>query len=491
MAAMGQITEARTIFDNHKAIAYGGVLLAIPALIQQGLYTAKKIYNPLANGYYGIIHTLTFLAYMALLRIKNPEQLKNHSPGELGKILGLDRCPEAKCLRSKIGEFTTQSKALEWQSYLSKEWIGAENCVYFYIDGHVRVYSGYEAVLQKKFVSRQKLCLEGTVEYWVNNQEGAPFMVFMGDLNSKLKDAILLQIVPALLEATKEIVSEEALEKDPDLPRFTLIFDREAYEPLFFKMLWDEYRIAIISYRKNVKDVWDGKLFVEKEIEVINNKLMANIAEMGVELKGCWFREVRKLNNAHHQTSIITTNKKITAEVIAGKMFSRWSQENFFEFMIRHYDFDKMIEYGTENYDTQKLVVNQVYSALSYVIKKSRDRKKTLESKLYKMIEMHLENDKDVKELIEKQVKITKKIEDLKLEIDEKMELRKNTPNKIKISELPKEKQYNKLKTEGKYFMNIIKMIVFRSESALLNIIKPYYKNWQKDGRQLIATKSD
>jgi hypothetical protein len=133
--------------------------------------------------------------------------------------------------------------------------------VYFYIDGHVRVYSGYEAVLQKKFDSRQKLCLEGTTEYWVNNQVGEPFMVFMGELNSKLKDAILQQIVPALLDATKDIVSEDALEKDKDLPRFTLIFDREAYEPTFFKFLWDTYRIAIIYYRKNVKDLWPEELF--------------------------------------------------------------------------------------------------------------------------------------------------------------------------------------------------------------------------------------
>jgi hypothetical protein len=59
---------------------------------------------------------LTFLAYMALLRIKNPEQLKNHSPGELCKTLGLDRCQEVKCIRNKIGEFVDKSKAMEWQS---------------------------------------------------------------------------------------------------------------------------------------------------------------------------------------------------------------------------------------------------------------------------------------------------------------------------------------------------------------------------------------
>ena len=39
------------------------------------------------------------LAFMYLCRIKNPEQLKHISPGEFGRLLGLDRVPEAKNLR--------------------------------------------------------------------------------------------------------------------------------------------------------------------------------------------------------------------------------------------------------------------------------------------------------------------------------------------------------------------------------------------------------
>jgi hypothetical protein len=51
------------------------------------------------------------LALMYLCRIKNPEQLKHTSPGEFGKLLGLDRIPEAKNLRKKISQIVTQQKA--------------------------------------------------------------------------------------------------------------------------------------------------------------------------------------------------------------------------------------------------------------------------------------------------------------------------------------------------------------------------------------------
>ena len=62
--------------------------------------------------------------------------------------------------------------------------------LFFYVDGHVRVYHGDLANLPKRFVSREKLCLSGTTEFWVNDQQGLPLMVVTGELNEKLKTAI-------------------------------------------------------------------------------------------------------------------------------------------------------------------------------------------------------------------------------------------------------------------------------------------------------------
>ncbi len=40
---------------------------------------------------------------MALCRIKTVEQLRKHSPGELGKLMGLDGIPEVRCLKKQDG----------------------------------------------------------------------------------------------------------------------------------------------------------------------------------------------------------------------------------------------------------------------------------------------------------------------------------------------------------------------------------------------------
>jgi hypothetical protein len=111
---------------------------------------------------------------------------------------------------------------------------------FFYIDGHVRVYHGEKANLPKRFVSREKLCLSGTTEFWVNDEKGLPLMVLTGELNEKLKISIE--------RAIPKILNEIPIPPKPGIPAFTLVFDREAYEPKWFIKLWEQYQV--ISHKK-------------------------------------------------------------------------------------------------------------------------------------------------------------------------------------------------------------------------------------------------
>jgi hypothetical protein len=61
-----------------------------------------------------------------------------------------------------------------------------------------------------------------------------------------------------------------------------------------------------------------------------------------------WVREVRKLSKDGHQTSLISTAYSQFALQDAALIFSRWAQENFFGYMMKHYAIDLICEYGTE-----------------------------------------------------------------------------------------------------------------------------------------------
>src|SRR5260370_25829510 len=81
---------------------------------------------------------------MALLRIRTPEQLQGHPPGELGVLLGLDRAPEVKTLRRKLWELASRRQATQFSQRLAERWIQEhpDAVRLLYVDGHVRQYHG-------------------------------------------------------------------------------------------------------------------------------------------------------------------------------------------------------------------------------------------------------------------------------------------------------------------------------------------------------------
>ena len=433
---------------------------------------------------------------MYLCRIKNPEQLKHHSPGELGKLLGLDRIPEAKTLRLKLSQIYEQKQAKPWSQKLAQVWVESDENYFFYIDGHVKVYSGKKANLGRKHISRLKLCLPGMTEFWINNSEGLPYFVVTGEVNEKMQQMILEKILPELLKNIALKVSDAELEADPDLPRFTLVFDREAYSPVFFEKLWIDHRVAVLTYRKNVKDKWDEKVFKEHKMTINENKVKMQLAEKKTKLNKIEFREVRKKNSDSHQTSIITTNKKLSLIYVAIKMFARWTQENFFKYLIHEYDLDKMAYYITNEINKEILVVNPEYSKLDSKLKKVREKIARRKAKLYDLVHENIRDDADKTEKnLAKQIKV--KIEKEEFETEEKklIELRSQHAYRIKIKDMKEAVRYNKLDIESKLFQNIIKMICYRAETSFSVLLATDYKKKINEMRaltkSLIKTKAN
>ena len=78
-------------FNSCLDVPNGGVLLGLPGLMSTGVLRHTKKYFHLPNGYYGVESIFLLLGFMALARLKTIESLRYCSPGEWGKLLGLDR----------------------------------------------------------------------------------------------------------------------------------------------------------------------------------------------------------------------------------------------------------------------------------------------------------------------------------------------------------------------------------------------------------------
>jgi predicted transcriptional regulator len=74
-----------------------------------------------------------------------------------------------------------------------------------------------------------------------------------------------------------------------------------------------------------------------------------------------------------------------------------------------------------------------------------------------------------------KQQKVQAELEGLQKQEADLLKQRKAIPYKTTIKEMGDNK-YNKLNTESKLFLNVIKMICYRAETSLANILAPDYK---------------
>lgn len=484
-AALGLMKSAVTRFERCRDVAMGGLLAGLPALCGNGLLSGLGRHLSLPNGFYSALHILILLGFMALARIRRPEGLRHVPPGELGKVVGLDRAPEVRTLREKIAVMADNGTPEQWMRELSRTWMEADpqEAGYLYVDGHVRVYHGSGTLLPRRYVSRERLCLRGTTDYWINDALGRPFFVVSQTLNDGFASALLNEIVPELLASVPGQPSEADLATDPLLHRFVVIFDREGSHHSLVSDLW-ERRIGAVTYRKAVDDRWGESEFIETDVPVPGGgstrmKLAVRETVLSAGKNSIPVREVRRLTRTGHQTAIITTARRLSDPVVAGRMFSRWCQENYFAYMMEHYDIDGLVQYGDKELPGTGEIVNPAWRALDKAVRDNRTRLRRLHAELGMAT---LQNDGgDIHARAER----LQDIQRLETDTADLRIQRRNTPKKVSLASLPENERPRQLAPLGKMQTDTIKMIAYRAETALVGLLRPHLAK-EEEARALV-----
>jgi hypothetical protein len=474
-ASLGQMDEAAPRFARALDIPNGGVLLALPALLLSGLLRHSAKYFRLPPGFYGLTTIFLLLAFMALARLRSPEALRYHAPGEWGKLLGLDRAPEVRTLRTKLKHLANQEQAFSWSSTLCKEWMqeAPEEAATLYVDGHVRVYHGTTKTLPKHYVARERLCLSATADYWVNAMDGKPFFVVSQAVDPGLLQVLELDIVPRLEQDVPNQPSADALAADPLLHRFTMVFDREGYSPEFFAKM-KKRRIACLTYHKYPGADWPKDEFIATEVRMASGQTTTiELAERGTKLSnGLWVREFRKLSESGHQTAFLSTDYRSPGAVLAPAMFGRWSQENFFRYMRQSFNLDGLVDYRTDNVPDTIMVVNPAYRALDGEVRKKVG---LLNRRIAEFGAINLDGEIEpakVEAYAQKKSDLQEIIMRLRKEVDELKAQRKATQRHIPYKDLPENARFDRLSTQSKHLADTIKMIAYRAETAMAQVVR-------------------
>jgi transposase len=477
LARLGQLTEAAPQFVAAEAVRSGGVLLALPAVLALGLLDAgQQAYGALKNGFYGLQATLLCLVFMALLRIRTPEQLQGQPPGELGILLGLDRVPEVKTLRRKLAELAARRQATPFSQRLAERWVRdqADAVGLLYVDGHVRPYHGTTHTLPEAYVTRRRLCMPATTDIWVQQQDAQPLFVVTAPANDDLLAMLRTHILPEI----RRLVGER---------RVTLCFDREGWSPKFFREC-HALGFDILTYRRGPYPAWRRGAFRPITAAVEEREIRYMLAERAVDvLPGFGMREVRRLCDGGHQTAILTTRQDLSMAVVAYRMFERWTQENFFRYMRQHFALDALVTYAVEPADPDRTVPNPARKALRKQLAEARAILKALEQEYGHAAQQNPEGRRRTM----RGFKIAHGALGQQIRAQEHACRQLSArivalPERVPVKAIVEEGEIVKLAPEAKHLTDTIKMVAYRAETALARCLAPHYAKTEDEGRALV-----
>jgi transposase len=477
MACLGLLDDAAPLFGSRAAVPRAGVLLAMPPLVESGVFAcAQKIYGSLGPAFYGLRTILLTLILMALWRIKRPEGLKEHSPQDLGRVLGLDRAPEVKTLRRKLARLAAAGRAAQFGQALAEERVALRGAAlgFLYMDGHVRVYHGQHR-LPKAHVARMRLSMPATSDYWVNDTTGDPLLVVTAQAN-----AGLVKVLPRLLDQVRALVGKR---------RLTVVFDRGGFSPKLFRKIL-EAGFDLLTYRKGRFPPVPRSRFQRHRTCQEGRTMTYLLADQEVRLlKGqLRLRQVTRLAEDGHQTPILTSRRDLPPAQVAYHMFGRWRQENFFKYLREEYALDALVEYAVVPDDPAREVPNPAWAAVDAQLRQAQASLDRLQAEYGFEALTSLETQRpSMRGFKIAQGKLGQKIWQVMQQVLRLEERRATIPRRVPVQAVSEEPVI-KLAPERKHLTNLIKMVAYQTESALVRAVAPHYRRVEDEGRTLIQS---
>jgi hypothetical protein len=477
-ARLGLLDDAAPLFRDGGHVPRAGVLLAIPALVRSGvLEVARRVYGSIGPAFYGLRTTIVALLLLALLRIKRPEGLKENSPIDLGRLLGLDRAPEVKTLRRKLTRFARLARrggATLMGRLLAERRVAELGTAlgFLYVDGHVRVYHGQHDI-PKTHVARMRIALPATSDYWANDARGDPLFVVTAEAN-----AGMVTMLPKILQEARALVGKR---------RITVVFDRGGWSPkLFAKIV--AARFDILTYRKGSFRRPPRRCFRKYTAVFRGRRVAYDLADQEIRLlKGkLRLRQVTRLSENGHQTPIVTSRTDLRPVEVAYRMFERWRQENFFKYLRDEFAIDALIDYETEPDDATREVPNPRWAKVDAKLRATRDRIAAITRRIgadATIKELGLPRkrrallDRSTRRELGAAVANAMKLEGRRAAIPRRIPVGKRTEGEV-----------IKLSTERKHLSNVLKMIAYQAESDLVRMIAPHYRRADHEGRTLVQS---
>ena len=361
LARWGLLGEgAAPVFTPGARYPLAGLLLALPPLEATGLLSsAREVYGRLKDGFYGLTATLLTLVFLALAGEPRAEGATRVPPAALGRVLGLDRAPEVKTIRRKLGELAAAGKAADLIMALARHHAAArpDTLGFLHVDGHARVYYGTRTV-QKTHVARLKFPAPATMETWVTDQGGDPVFMVIAEPSDSLAGE-LRRLLPQL----RGIVGQGR--------RVTVCFDRGGWSPALFADI-AAAGFDVLTWRKGPAPDLPAEEFTtitctDDRGRAHDYELADSTAELGISEgprrgETVTLRQVTRRvpakAGAIRQIHALTSRTDLAAGEVCWRLSSRWREENYFRYARTRFALDALDSYAAAPDDPDRMVPN-------------------------------------------------------------------------------------------------------------------------------------
>jgi chromosome segregation ATPase len=162
--------------------------------------------------------------------------------------------------------------------------------------------------------------------------------------------------------------------------------------------------------------------------------------------------------------------------------------------MIEHYHLDRLIDYETVVPDETMKVVNPACRKLENQIK-STAAKKSRKQVEFGALALQEPSNSDEIECYEMQKgTILEEIDQMEKQLDEFKRRRKQTKKHIAFVDLPEEEKFRQLAPTKKQFMDTIRMIAYRAETAMVSVLREVLSRGDDArslAREIMTTEAD
>jgi len=353
-----------------------------------------------------------------------------------------------------------QAQLRMMKTYLAAAQQAAQEPAVFYVDNHMRPYTG-KYTLRKGWRMQDRRVLPGATDYYVHDEDGRPVFRFTAAEHDSLS-----RWLSPVTETLREALGKEQ--------RVLVVFDRAGSFPEALSSLRDK-GFEFVTYERKPYPMLSAASF--SETLVLKDGEVIGVSEHRQRNLGKGRGRVRRiaLKMADgHQVNLLAVSEEPAAKLVS-VMLGRWVQENGFKHGNERWGINQLDGRKTEHYPPETVIPNPARRRLDRAMTLARHREGRARNKLARLVADDPKREKYERDL-----------EQALLDQDLYQVFRAIAPPRAPLKDTELAGELVKHKEEYKTLLDTVRIACANAESELSLMLAPHLRR-PREAKKVLA----